>query len=49
MTQGPGGSLGGPLDDPSVTNGYDQFLRRTNLVSLLQRSFGFDATSRLQF
>jgi len=45
---------GGPLAGLSVTNGYDQFLRRTNLAALqsnnplLQQSFGYDAASRLQ-
>ncbi len=37
-----------------MTNGYDQFMRRTNLVALdsssplLQQSFGYDNASRLQ-
>jgi RHS repeat-associated protein len=44
---------GGPLDGFSITNGYDRFLRRTNLVVLhsitpiLQQSFSYDASSRL--
>jgi hypothetical protein len=45
---------GGPLDGLSVINGYDQFLRRTNLtilrsgVPLDSQTFGYDAASRLQ-
>jgi len=45
---------GGTLTGLSVTNGYDQFLRRTNLVALnsttplLTNSYSFDAGSRLQ-
>jgi RHS repeat-associated protein len=45
-----GGSLGGL----SVTNGFDQFLRRTNIAALatgsplLKQSFGYDNASRLQ-
>ncbi len=45
---------GGPLDGLSVTNGFDQFLRRTNLsllspVSrLLSSGYGYDLASRLQ-
>jgi YD repeat-containing protein len=44
---------GGLLDGLSATNGYDQFLRRTNLTALksnnpfIQQSYGFDAASRL--
>jgi len=44
----------GMLANLSVTNGYDQDLRRTNLAALngstalLQDSFGYDAASRLQ-
>jgi RHS repeat-associated protein len=44
---------GGPLDGLSITNGYDQYLRRTNLVTqqssnpLTQQFFGYDAASRL--
>jgi RHS repeat-associated protein len=44
---------GGPLDGLSVTNGYDQYLRRTALAALssatplLQQSFGYDNASRL--
>jgi YD repeat-containing protein len=45
---------GGPLNQLSVTNCYDNFLRRTNLTSLVannplvQQAFGYDAASRLQ-
>ena len=46
---------GGPLNGLSVTNGYDQFLRRTNLALLHSPSstlaaiaYGYDAASRLQ-
>ncbi|MEI6394028.1 MAG: RHS repeat-associated core domain-containing protein [Verrucomicrobiota bacterium] len=45
---------GGTLGGLSVTNGYDQFLRRTSLVlqqsnnPLIQQSFGYDTASRLQ-
>jgi hypothetical protein len=45
---------GGSLDGLSVTNGYDQYLRRTNLVlqnsstPLLQHSYAYDSASRLQ-
>jgi len=45
---------GGPLNGLSVTNGWDQFVRRTKLAApssnqpLIQQSFGFDAASRLQ-
>ena len=44
---------GGVLDGLSVTNGYDQFLRRTNLSAfgatvLRQTMYGYDAASRLQ-
>jgi hypothetical protein len=44
----------GPLNGLSVTNGYDNFLRRTNLSALagrsplIQQSYGYDAASRLQ-
>ena len=44
---------GGPLEGLSVTNVYDEFLRRTNLVlqqssnPLVQQSFGYDDYSRL--
>src|SRR5208283_3645190 len=44
---------GGTLGGISVTNGYDQFLRRTNLVALNSgtkltwQSFGYDNASRL--
>jgi hypothetical protein len=45
---------GGPLNGISVTNGYDKFLRRTNLSILNSSSsvlastaYGFDAASRL--
>jgi RHS repeat-associated protein len=43
---------GGPLAGLAVTNGYDQFMRRTNLTalaaSLLSRTiYGYDAASRL--
>jgi RHS repeat-associated protein len=44
---------GGTLDGLTITNGYDQLLRRTNLWSqysstpLLQQSFSYDAASRL--
>ena len=47
-------NTGGPLDTLAVAYGYDNFLRRTNLVALksnnplVQQSFGFDAASRLQ-
>jgi RHS repeat-associated protein len=45
---------GGPLDGLVLTNGYDQFTRRTNLWaqqsnnSLIQQSFDWDPASRLQ-
>ena len=45
---------GGPLDGLSVTNGFDQFFRRTNLVvkqsgtPLVRQSFGYDGASRLR-
>jgi len=45
---------GGVLGSLSLTNGYDQWLRRTNLVALkannplIQQSYGFDPASRLQ-
>ena len=45
---------GGPLDGLSVTNGYDQFMRRTSLTLNSQPSttnrttYGYDAASRLQ-
>ena len=45
---------GGTLSGLSVTNGYDQYLRRTQLAALnsttpfLQHSFSFDNASRLQ-
>jgi hypothetical protein len=45
---------GGPLNGLCLTNGYDEFLRRTNLAvlnsttPLLQHSFGYDPASRLQ-
>ena len=44
---------GGSLAGLSITNGYDQFLRRTNLTALgagvLNRTdYGYDAASRLQ-
>src|SRR5437899_212370 len=44
---------GGPLSGLSVTNGFDQFLRRTNLVALngstrlLQHTYSYGAASRL--
>ena len=43
---------GGPLNGLSVTNGYDQYLRRTNLTALAsgvlaQTSYGYAAASRL--
>jgi RHS repeat-associated protein len=44
---------GGTLDGLSITNGWDEFLRRTNLaglnssVPLFQHSFSYDAASRL--
>jgi RHS repeat-associated protein len=44
---------GGPLDGVSVTNGYDQLLRRTNLAALnastlvTLSTFSYDAASRL--
>jgi RHS repeat-associated protein len=46
--------FGGPLDTVSVTNGYDQLLRRTNLAVLrsntqiLQQYFTYDTASRLK-
>ncbi|HEY5912156.1 MAG TPA: RHS repeat-associated core domain-containing protein [Verrucomicrobiae bacterium] len=45
---------GGILAGLAVTNGYDPFMRRTNLVvqqssnPIIQQSFAFDAASRLQ-
>jgi RHS repeat-associated protein len=45
---------GGPLNGISITNGFDAFLRRTNLATLnssaplLQDSYTYDAASRLQ-
>lgn len=45
---------GGILAGLAVTNGYDQFMRRTNLVlqqscnPIIQQSFAFDAASRLK-
>jgi RHS repeat-associated protein len=45
---------GGPLDGVTVTNRYDQFLRRTNLSVLYQQStlqtinFSYDSASRLK-
>src|SRR5207247_6205473 len=45
--------IGGPLDGISVTNGYDEFFRRTNLSSLYQLAplskvqYSYDAASRL--
>ena len=46
---------GGPFNGVSVTNGYDQFLRRTNLSflsassqNLSATSYGYDSASRLQ-
>jgi RHS repeat-associated protein len=45
---------GGTLDTIAVTNAYDQFLRRTNLVAmqssntLVRDSYSYDAASRLQ-
>ena len=44
---------GGILTGLSVTNGYDQYLRRTNLVALgssfpIQAIYGYDHVSRLQ-
>ena len=45
---------GGPLAGLSVTNGYDEYLRRTNLSAqhsstpLLNHSFAYDNASRLQ-
>jgi uncharacterized protein RhaS with RHS repeats len=47
-------SSGGPLNGLSVTNGYDQYLRRTNLAlnaqlsTLNSTAYGYDAASRLQ-
>jgi hypothetical protein len=43
---------GGVLNGLSVTNGYDQFLRRTNLTALAsgilnQTAYGYDSASRL--
>jgi len=43
---------GGPLTGLSVTNGYDQYLRRTNLTALAasllsQTTYGYDNASRL--
>jgi len=43
---------GGPLNGLTVTNGYDQFQRRTNLTTLAsgvlsQTMYGYDAASRL--
>ena len=44
---------GGPLNGFSVTNGYDQFLRRTTLATssplsnLTSTAYGYDAASRL--
>jgi len=44
----------GPLAGLTITNRYDQYLRRTNLaalganISLFQQTFGYDAASRLQ-
>jgi RHS repeat-associated protein len=46
---------GGVLDGMSVTNGFDQFLRRTNLVTLqsstvqTRENMGYDAASRLEW
>jgi RHS repeat-associated protein len=48
-----GSYTGGPLDGLSVTNGYDNLLRRTTLAALsgnsqlLSTTYGYDAASRL--
>ena len=45
---------GGPLNGLTVTNSYDQYLRRTNLTAnatagiLVQAVYGYDGASRLQ-
>src|SRR5258708_3174899 len=48
------GYSGGSLDNLSVTNGYDQFMRRTNLVALYSTTplatniYSYDVASRLK-